>query len=61
MNKKFKVDGKEAIPPDRPNLKYEFKIVDFDVLNAFALPGGYVYFTRGIMAHLNNEAAFAGA
>ncbi len=44
----------------RPNLKYEFKIVDSDVLNAFAVPGGYVYFTRGIMAHFNNEAQFAG-
>lgn len=44
----------------RPNLAYEFKIVDSDVLNAFAVPGGYVYFTRGIMAHFNNEAQFAG-
>lgn len=44
----------------RPNLAYEFKIVDSEVLNAFAVPGGYVYFTRGIMAHFNNEAEFAG-
>lgn len=44
----------------RSNLNYEFKIVDSDVLNAFAVPGGYVYFTRGIMAHFNNEAEFAG-
>lgn len=44
----------------RPGLKYEFKIVDSEVLNAFAVPGGYVYFTRGIMAHFNNEAEFAG-
>ncbi|MEO6219560.1 MAG: M48 family metalloprotease [Ginsengibacter sp.] len=44
----------------RPNLAYEFKIVDSDVLNAFAVPGGYVYFTRGIMAHFNNEAQFGG-
>lgn len=44
----------------RPNLNYEFKIVDSEVLNAFAVPGGYVYFTRGIMAHFNNEAEFAG-
>ena len=44
----------------RPNLDYEFKVVDTDVLNAFATPGGYVYFTRGIMAHFNNEAEFAG-
>lgn len=44
----------------RPNLNYEFKILDSEVLNAFAVPGGYVYFTRGIMAHFNNEAEFAG-
>lgn len=44
----------------RPNLAYEFKIVDSEVLNAFAVPGGYVYFTRGIMAYFNNEAQFAG-
>ncbi len=44
----------------RPDLKYEFKILDSPVVNAFALPGGYVYFTRGIMAHFNNEAEFAG-
>ncbi len=44
----------------RPDLAYNFKILDSPVVNAFALPGGYVYFTRGIMAHFNNEAEFAG-
>ncbi len=44
----------------RPNLKYEFKVLDSPVINAFAVPGGYVYFTRGILAHFNNEAEFAG-
>jgi predicted Zn-dependent protease len=44
----------------RSSLQYHFKVVDSDVVNAFALPGGYVYFTRGIMAHFNNEAEFAG-
>ena len=44
----------------RPQLKYQFKILDSPVVNAFAVPGGYVYFTRGIMAHFNNEAEFAG-
>jgi predicted Zn-dependent protease len=52
--------GKEMVAVShRPNIAYEFKIVDSDVLNAFAIPG-YVYFTRGIMAHFNNEAEFAG-
>ena len=44
----------------RKDLKYQFRIVDSPVVNAFAVPGGYVYFTRGIMAHFNNEAEFAG-
>ncbi|RYC69171.1 MULTISPECIES: M48 family metalloprotease [Spirosoma] len=44
----------------RPDLPYQFYIVDSPVVNAFAVPGGYVYFTRGIMAHFNNEAEFAG-
>ena len=44
----------------RNKLNYEFKILDSPVVNAFAVPGGYVYFTRGIMAHFNNEAEFAG-
>jgi len=44
----------------RPGLDYQFRVVDSDIINAFAVPGGYVYFTRGIMAHFNNEAEFAG-
>lgn len=44
----------------RPDLNYTFTIVDSPVVNAFAVPGGFVYFTRGIMAHFNNEAEFAG-
>ncbi|GAA4384477.1 M48 family metalloprotease [Hymenobacter koreensis] len=44
----------------QPNLTYTFRVVDSPVINAFAIPGGYVYFTRGIMAHFNNEAQFAG-
>lgn len=44
----------------RPDLNFEFKILNSPVVNAFALPGGYVYFTRGILAHFSNEAEFAG-
>ncbi len=44
----------------RPAIDYQFRILDSPVVNAFAVPGGYVYFTRGIMAHFNNEAEFAG-
>ena len=49
-----------AAESHRPNLDWHFRIVDSDVVNAFAVPGGYVYFTRGILAHFNNEAEFAG-
>ena len=44
----------------RPELEYQFKVLDSPVVNAFAVPGGFIYFTRGIMAHFNNEAEFAG-
>jgi predicted Zn-dependent protease len=53
--------GKEmAAISHRPNLAYQFRVIDSEVLNAFAVPGGYVYVTRGIMAHFNSEADFAG-
>lgn len=43
----------------RPNLQYHFIVLDSADINAFALPGGYVYITRGIMAYLNSEAELA--
>ena len=42
----------------RPDHGYTFQIIGSPIVNAFAVPGGYVYFTRGIMAHFNNEAEF---
>src|SRR5215813_469446 len=44
----------------RPNLEWHFTVVDSPVVNAFAVPGGYVYVTRGILAYLGNEAELAG-
>jgi predicted Zn-dependent protease len=44
----------------RPNIDYTYRIINSEVVNAFAIPGGYVYFTRAIMAYFNNEAEFAG-
>lgn len=44
----------------RPTLKFTFRLMDSPVVNAFAVPGGYVYFTRGILAHFNDEAELAG-
>jgi predicted Zn-dependent protease len=44
----------------RPELPFHFRILDSAVVNAFAVPGGYVYITRGILASLNSEAELAG-
>lgn len=43
----------------RPQLEYHFLVVDSPDINAFALPGGYIYITRGILAYLNSEAELA--
>src|SRR5262245_46988192 len=45
---------------ERPNLPWTFRVIDDPVVNAFAVPGGHIYITRGILAHLNSEAEFAG-
>ncbi|MFQ5690994.1 MAG: M48 family metalloprotease [Gemmatimonadota bacterium] len=44
---------------ERSNLPWNFKVVDDPVVNAFALPGGFIFVTRGIMSHLNSEAELA--
>src|SRR5262245_46939179 len=44
----------------RANLQWTFTVLDSPEINAFALPGGYVYVTRGIMAYLESEAELAG-
>ncbi len=44
----------------RAHLKYRFTVLDSPEINAFALPGGYIYITRGIMAYLDSEAELAG-
>jgi predicted Zn-dependent protease len=43
----------------RPALEWHFTVVDSPIVNAFAIPGGYVYLTRGILAFINNEAELA--
>jgi predicted Zn-dependent protease len=45
---------------DKVFRRFFFKLVDGSEINAFALPGGYIYVTRGIMAMLNSEAELAG-
>ncbi len=44
----------------RPDLPFTFTLLDSPEVNAFALPGGYVYVTRGIMAYMNKESHLAG-
>ena len=44
----------------RPDLPWTFTVLDSSVVNAFAVPGGFIYLTRGILAYMNNEAEMAG-
>jgi predicted Zn-dependent protease len=48
-----------AARSERPHLPWSFKVLDDPAINAFALPGGYVYVTRGILSHLESEAELA--
>lgn len=49
-----------AAKTERANLPWTFRVVDDPVVNAFALPGGFIYVTRGILAHVTDEAQLAG-
>lgn len=44
---------------DNPSLPWEFTLLDSDVINAFALPGGKVFVSRGLIAQLDDEAELA--
>ncbi|MGE5175267.1 MAG: M48 family metalloprotease [Hyphomicrobiales bacterium] len=44
----------------RPDLVWHFRVLDSPVVNAFAIPGGYIYITRGILPYMNSEAQLAG-
>ena len=48
-----------AAESERPDLPWTFRVIDDPTVNAFALPGGYIYLTRGIMTYFNNEAEMA--
>lgn len=54
-----KVGQSLAQNTERPDVSYKFTVVDSPMVNAFALPGGYVYVTRGLLALANNEAELA--
>ena len=53
------VGNKVAKVSHRPNLEYTFNIIDSPDINAFALPGGYVYVNRGLLTFMNSEADLA--
>ncbi len=49
-----------GVEPGVPDLDWEFTLLNSDVINAFALPGGKIFFTRGLAEKLDSEAAMAG-
>ena len=54
------IGQKLAKTSERPQLPWTFTVVDQPVVNAFAVPGGFIYITRGILAYLDNEAQLVG-
>ncbi|UCH75151.1 MAG: M48 family metalloprotease [Rhodospirillales bacterium] len=54
------IGGVLAKTTELPDQNYTFTVLDSPVVNAFALPGGYVYITRGLMALASDEAELAG-
>jgi predicted Zn-dependent protease len=54
------IGWKMAKISERPGLPWRFTVVDVPAVNAFAVPGGAIYITRGIMPFLDNEAELAG-
>jgi predicted Zn-dependent protease len=49
-----------AAVSERPGLPWKYQVVDDPSVNAFALPGGFIYVTRGILTYLTNEAELVG-
>jgi predicted Zn-dependent protease len=54
------VGQKLAAVSQLPTLGWHFRVIDSPVVNAFAIPGGYIYVSRGILPYLNSEAQLAG-
>ncbi len=48
-----------AAASERPHLPWSFTVIDDPTVNAFALPGGQIFITRGILTHFNSEAELA--
>ena len=56
-----KIGLRLARESDRPGLRFHFGIIDSDDINAFALPGGFVYVTRGLISAVDDKSELAGA
>ena len=54
-----KVGQRVAAESSRPEIEYRFTILNDDLINAFALPGGFIYVTRGMLLHMNSESELA--
>ncbi|MCE9628117.1 MAG: M48 family metalloprotease [Candidatus Eisenbacteria bacterium] len=54
------VGRKVARASEQPDLPWRFTVLDDATVNAFAMPGGYIYVTRGLLAHMQSEAQLAG-
>ena len=53
------VGQRVAAESSRPEIEYRFTILNDDMINAFALPGGFIYVTRGMLLHMNSESELA--
>jgi len=61
LNEYLNVLGRKVAQVSRrPELEYSFKIVNTDVVNAFSLPGGYIYVNRGLLDFVQSESELAG-
>ena len=50
----------KRVEPEYADIKWDFIVLDSEILNAFALPGGHVFVSRGLLAKFDNEAQLAG-
>lgn len=55
-----RIGQKVAANTERTDVQYKFYVIDSPIVNAFAVPGGYIYLSRGLLALANNEAELAG-
>ncbi|HEX8408174.1 MAG TPA: M48 family metalloprotease [Thermoanaerobaculia bacterium] len=61
LNRLVERIGRElASKSERPNLPWTFTVLDSPIVNAMALPGGYIYVTRGMLERINSEDELAG-